>query len=100
MGPSGSGKTTRLNVVGGLDDPSCGHVIVAVLLTLEAVALLVLYHLNCPSQALVFYQDLVTAEARPYWRQLRLILQYWSAAVSQLVVPVKIWKMPQEQLET
>ena len=67
---------------------------------LVAVALLVFLYLNCPSQALVFYQDLVVAEARPYWRQLLLILQYWSAAVSQLDVPVKIRKMPQEQLET
>ena len=28
MGPSGSGKTTMLNIVGGLDTPSRGHVIV------------------------------------------------------------------------
>jgi putative ABC transport system ATP-binding protein len=26
MGPSGSGKTTLLNIIGGLDDPSRGHV--------------------------------------------------------------------------
>ena len=26
MGPSGSGKTTLLNVIGGLDEPSRGHV--------------------------------------------------------------------------
>ena len=29
MGPTGSGKTTLLNIVGGLDDASRGHVIVA-----------------------------------------------------------------------
>ena len=29
MGPSGSGKTTLLNVVGGLDEASRGHIIVA-----------------------------------------------------------------------
>jgi putative ABC transport system ATP-binding protein len=29
MGPSGSGKTTLLNIVGGLDEPSRGHVTVA-----------------------------------------------------------------------
>ena len=28
MGPSGSGKTTLLNIVGRLDEPSRGHVIV------------------------------------------------------------------------
>jgi putative ABC transport system ATP-binding protein len=28
MGPSGSGKTTLLNIVGGLDEPSRGHVVV------------------------------------------------------------------------
>jgi len=28
MGPSGSGKTTLLNIIGGLDDPSRGHVTV------------------------------------------------------------------------
>jgi len=28
MGPSGSGKTTMLNIIGGLDTPSRGHVIV------------------------------------------------------------------------
>ena len=28
MGPSGSGKTTLLNIIGGLEDPSRGHVIV------------------------------------------------------------------------
>ena len=28
MGPSGSGKTTLLNIVGGLDTPSRGHVVV------------------------------------------------------------------------
>ena len=26
MGPSGSGKTTLLNIIGGLDEPSRGHV--------------------------------------------------------------------------
>lgn len=26
MGPSGSGKTTLLNIIGGLDDPSRGHI--------------------------------------------------------------------------
>ena len=29
LGPSGSGKTTALNLIGGLDKPSDGHVIVA-----------------------------------------------------------------------
>ncbi|MCL5997479.1 MAG: ABC transporter ATP-binding protein [Chloroflexi bacterium] len=28
MGPSGSGKTTMLNIIGGLDTPSRGHVVV------------------------------------------------------------------------
>ncbi len=28
MGPSGSGKTTLLNIVGGLDEPSRGHIII------------------------------------------------------------------------
>ncbi len=28
MGPSGSGKTTLLNVIGGLDEPSRGHIII------------------------------------------------------------------------
>jgi putative ABC transport system ATP-binding protein len=28
MGPSGSGKTTLLNIVGGLDEPSRGHILV------------------------------------------------------------------------
>lgn len=28
MGPSGSGKTTLLNIIGGLDEPSRGHVTV------------------------------------------------------------------------
>src|SRR6266542_407185 len=28
MGPSGSGKTTLLNIIGGLDTPSRGHVVV------------------------------------------------------------------------
>ncbi|HHN93334.1 MAG TPA: ATP-binding cassette domain-containing protein, partial [Anaerolineae bacterium] len=28
MGPSGSGKTTLLNIIGGLEEPSRGHVIV------------------------------------------------------------------------
>lgn len=28
MGPSGSGKTTLLNIIGGLDEPSRGHVII------------------------------------------------------------------------
>jgi putative ABC transport system ATP-binding protein len=28
MGPSGSGKTTLLNVVGGLDEPSRGHIVI------------------------------------------------------------------------
>ncbi len=28
MGPSGSGKTTLLNIVGGLDEPSRGHVVI------------------------------------------------------------------------
>ncbi len=29
MGPSGSGKTTLLNIIGGLDEPSRGHITVA-----------------------------------------------------------------------
>jgi putative ABC transport system ATP-binding protein len=29
MGPSGSGKTTLLNIVGGLDEPSRGHITIA-----------------------------------------------------------------------
>jgi putative ABC transport system ATP-binding protein len=29
MGPSGSGKTTLLNMIGGLDQPTTGHVVVA-----------------------------------------------------------------------
>jgi len=29
MGPSGSGKTTLLNLLGGLDEPSRGHIIIA-----------------------------------------------------------------------
>jgi putative ABC transport system ATP-binding protein len=28
MGPSGSGKTTLLNIVGGLDEPSRGHIVI------------------------------------------------------------------------
>jgi putative ABC transport system ATP-binding protein len=28
MGPSGSGKTTLLNIIGGLDEPSRGHIVV------------------------------------------------------------------------
>ncbi|MDJ0754144.1 MAG: ABC transporter ATP-binding protein [Ardenticatenaceae bacterium] len=28
MGPSGSGKTTLLNIIGGLDEPSRGHIVI------------------------------------------------------------------------
>ena len=28
MGPSGSGKTTLLNIIGGLDEPGRGHVLI------------------------------------------------------------------------
>ena len=38
MGPSGSGKTTLLNLIGGLDRPTDGEVIVAGLAPGEAVA--------------------------------------------------------------
>jgi len=55
MGPSGSGKTTLLNILGGLDSPSRGHVIVdgenVVALNEEALARMRLHKMGFVFQA-------------------------------------------------
>jgi len=55
MGPSGSGKTTLLNILGGLDSPSRGHVVVdgenVVALSEEALARMRLHKMGFVFQA-------------------------------------------------
>jgi len=66
MGPSGSGKTTLLNILGGLDSPSRGHVIVdgenVVSLNEEALARMRLHKMGFVFQAYNLLGNFTAAE--------------------------------------